>query len=572
MGSNGSQMSGAEIFFECLRREKVEYIFGIPGGATIQIYDRLYDLDFFRHILVRHEQGATHMADGYARASGKVGVVLVTSGPGATNTVTGIATAYMDSIPLVVFTGQVPTHLIGNDAFQEADIIGITRPITKHSFLVREVDDLAPAIRKAFYLARSGRPGPVVVDLPKNVVNSRTGFHYPEAVTIRGYRPTYDGHLNQIKKAARILSEAKRPLLYVGGGVVMSGASQELRYFAIENNLPVTMTLQGLGAFPGSSELSLGMLGMHGMYWANQAVNHCDVLVALGARFDDRVTGKPETFAAGAYKIQVDIDPASIDKNVRVDNPIVGNVKQVLKMLRQFMPRRPDTREWWQQIRRWQQECPLTYPKGDGKLRTQFVIERLGEKTRGEAVIVTDVGQHQMFVAQYYRFQHPRTHITSGGLGTMGFSVPASIGAAFAVKDRPVFSISGDGGFAMNMQELLVARAHHLPVKFMVINNSYLGMVRQWQQLFHNEKYSYTDLGGLNPDFAGMARSIGIKSLRVNRMEQVDDAIQQMLDYSEGPMLVEFVVEKEELVFPMVPAGASVSDMILERLNPQRMV
>ncbi len=470
----GTQRSGAEIFLEMLKREGVEVIFGIPGGAIIQIYDELHDTRDFNHILVRHEQGATHMADGYARASGKVGVVLVTSGPGATNTVTGIATAYMDSTPLVVFTGQVPTHLIGNDAFQEADIIGITRPITKHSFLVRDVAELASTIRKAFYLARTGRPGPVVVDLPKDVINAVTEFQFPETIHIRGYKPTYEGHINQIKKAARMISQAKRPLLYVGGGVVMSGASQELRYFAIENQLPVTMTLQGLGAFPGASELSLGMLGMHGMYWANQAINHCDVLVALGARFDDRVTGKLETFARDAFKIHVDIDPATIDKNVPVDIPIVGDVKRVLKLLRQYMPKKPDTREWWQQIRRWQQECPLQYEKGDGKLRTQFIIERLWEKTRGDAIIVSDVGQHQMFVAQYFKFQHPRTHITSGGLGTMGFSVPAAIGAAFARQDFPVISISGDGGFAMNMQELLVAKAHRLPVKFIIINNNYL--------------------------------------------------------------------------------------------------
>ncbi len=568
----GTQRSGAEIFLEMLKREGVEVIFGIPGGAIIQIYDELHDTRDFNHILVRHEQGATHMADGYARASGKVGVVLVTSGPGATNTVTGIATAYMDSTPLVVFTGQVPTHLIGNDAFQEADIIGITRPITKHSFLVRDVAELASTIRKAFYLARTGRPGPVVVDLPKDVINAVTEFQFPETIHIRGYKPTYEGHINQIKKAARMISQAKRPLLYVGGGVVMSGASQELRYFAIENQLPVTMTLQGLGAFPGASELSLGMLGMHGMYWANQAINHCDVLVALGARFDDRVTGKLETFARDAFKIHVDIDPATIDKNVPVDIPIVGDVKRVLKLLRQYMPKKPDTREWWQQIRRWQQECPLQYEKGDGKLRTQFIIERLWEKTRGDAIIVSDVGQHQMFVAQYFKFRHPRTHITSGGLGTMGFSVPAAIGAAFARQDFPVISISGDGGFAMNMQELLVAKAHRLPVKFIIINNNYLGMVRQWQELFYNEKYSFTDLDQLNPDFARVAQSMGIPAKRVTRMDAVDEAIDQLLAQSDGPMLVEFIVEKEELVFPMVPAGASVSEMILERLNPQRMM
>ncbi|APF19952.1 biosynthetic-type acetolactate synthase large subunit [Caldithrix abyssi] len=572
MSPSKNMYNGAEIFFESLRRENVEYIFGMPGGATIQIYERLYDIDFLKHILVRHEQGATHMADGYARASGKTGVVLVTSGPGATNTVTGIATAYMDSSPIVVFTGQVPTNLIGNDAFQEADIIGITRPITKHSFLVRDVKDLASTIRKAFYIAQSGRPGPVVVDLPKDVISAVSSFEYPEKVEVRGYKPNYEGHINQIKKAARAIAAAKRPLLYVGGGVVMAGASQELRAFAIENHLPVAMTLQGIGAFPGTSELSLGMLGMHGMYWANQAINHCDVLVALGARFDDRVTGKVDTFATNAYKIHVDIDPSCIDKNVKVDVPIVGDVKRVLKTLRQVMPGRPNTDEWWQQIRQWQQECPLTYEKHDGKLRTQFILERLSEKTRGEAVVVSDVGQHQMFIAQYYKFNHPRSHLSSGGLGTMGFSVPAAIGAAYAVHDRPIISISGDGGFAMNMQELITAKANKLPIKFMVINNSFLGMVRQWQELFFEERYSFTDLSEHNPDYVKIAQAMGIKSFLVTRTDQVDATLEEALNYNDGPVFVEFRVIKEELVFPMVPAGASVSEMIVERLNPQRML
>jgi len=572
MSASKKLYDGAEIFFESLRRENVEYVFGMPGGATIQIYERLYDIDYLKHILVRHEQGATHMADGYARASGRPGVVLVTSGPGATNTVTGIATAYMDSSPLVVFTGQVPTQLIGNDAFQEADIIGITRPITKHSFLVRDVKDLAPSIRKAFYIAQSGRPGPVVVDLPKNVISAVSEFQYPEKVEVRGYKPNYEGHINQIKKAAKAIAEAKRPLLYVGGGVIMSGASQELRAFAIENNIPVTMTLQGIGAFPGTSELSLGMLGMHGMYWANQAVNNCDVLIALGARFDDRVTGKVETFATKAYKIHVDIDPTCIDKNVTVDVPIVGDVKKVLQNLRKVMPGKPDTSEWWQQIRKWQQECPLNYEKNDGKLRTQFVLERLSEKTKGEAIVVSDVGQHQMFVAQYYKFNHPRSHISSGGLGTMGFSIPAAIGAAHAVKDRPIISISGDGGFAMNMQELITAKAYNVPVKFILINNSFLGMVRQWQELFFDERYSFTDLSKHNPDFSKIVQAIGIKSFVVNMVDQVDHVLDEMLNYNEGPVFAEFRVVKEEMVFPMVPAGASVSEMIVERLNPQRML
>jgi acetolactate synthase-1/2/3 large subunit len=563
---------GAEILFECLRRENVEYIFGIPGGATIQIYEKLYDINFLKHILSRHEQGATHAADGYARASGKVGVVLVTSGPGATNTVTGIATAYMDSSPIVVFTGQVPTNLIGNDAFQEADIIGITRPITKHSFLVRDVNDLAASVRKAFYIARTGRPGPVVVDLPKNVISAVTSLQYPEKVEVRGYKPNFEGHINQIKKAAKAIAQAKRPLLYVGGGVIMSGASPQLRAFAIENNLPVTMTLQGLGAFPGTSELSLGMLGMHGMYWANQAINHCDVLVALGARFDDRVTGKLETFAPDAFKIHVDIDPSCIDKNVEVDVPIVGDVGKVLTELRKAMPHKPDTEAWWKQIRAWQKECPLTYDMSDGKLRTQFILERLSEKTKGDAVIVSDVGQHQMFIAQYYKFTNPRSLLSSGGLGTMGFSVPAALGASFAVNDRPVISISGDGGFAMNIQEMLTARYYKRPIKFIVINNSYLGMVRQWQELFYNERYSFTDLTGANPDFHKVVQSMGIKSFVTSRIDEVDGILDAMLDYNDGPVFAEFRVIKEEMVFPMVPAGASVSDMILDRLNPERMV
>ncbi len=572
MSSSPKMYEGAEILFECLRRENVEHIFGIPGGATIQIYEKLYDINFLKHILTRHEQGATHAADGYARASGKVGVVLVTSGPGATNTVTGIATAYMDSSPLVVFTGQVPTHLIGNDAFQEADIIGITRPITKHSFLVRDVNDLAASIRKAFYIARTGRPGPVVVDLPKNVISAVTSLKYPEKVEVRGYKPNFEGHINQIKKAAKAIAQAKRPLLYVGGGVIMSGASPQLRAFAIENHLPVTMTLQGLGAFPGTSELSLGMLGMHGMYWANQAINHCDVLVALGARFDDRVTGKLETFAPDAYKIHVDIDPSCIDKNVEVDVPIVGDVGKVLSELRKAMPHKPDTEAWWKQIRAWQKECPLTYDKSDGKLRTQFILERLSEKTKGDAVVVSDVGQHQMFIAQYYKFTNPRSFLSSGGLGTMGFSVPAALGASFAVNDRPIISISGDGGFAMNMQEMLTARYYKRPIKFIVINNSYLGMVRQWQELFYNERYSFTDLTGANPDFHKVVQAMGIKSFVTSRIDEVDGILDAMLDYNDGPVFAEFRVIKEEMVFPMVPAGASVSEMILDRLNPERMV
>ncbi len=570
--SSPKKLSGADIFFEALREEGVEKIFGYPGGATIKIYEKLYDIDYLEHVLTRHEQGATHAADGYARVSGKPGVVLVTSGPGATNTVTGIANAYMDSIPLVVFTGQVPSHLIGNDAFQEADIVGITRPITKHNFLVRDVKELASTIKKAFYIASTGRPGPVLVDLPKDVINDECEYEYPKEINIRGYKPTYKGHHNQIKKAADIIRKAKRPLLYVGGGVVMANAAKELTEFARKNNLPVTSTLMGLGAFPATDPLFLGMLGMHGTYYANQAVNHCDVLVALGARFDDRVTGKVDTFAKNAYKIHVDIDPTAIDKNVLVDLPIVGDVKRVLNDLNKELSKKPQEKEWWDQIEIWQKECPLEYKRPDNQLRTQYVIEKISEKTKGEAIIVSDVGQHQMWVAQYYKFNHPRSHLSSGGLGTMGYSIPASVGAAFAVKDRPVVSISGDGGFQMNMQELITAVAYNLPIKFFIMNNCFLGMVRQWQELFHDEKYSFTDLCDSNPIFTKIGTALGIESFSTHLPEEVDGLLDKAFEINDRPILIEFKVAKEDLVFPMVPSGASISDMIVKRLNPKRML
>ncbi|MEG8948141.1 biosynthetic-type acetolactate synthase large subunit [Rosettibacter firmus] len=572
MNTRKKTMTGADIFFECLKREGVEYIFGYPGGAVLKIYEKLYDIDFLKHILVRHEQGATHMAEGYAKATGKVGVVLVTSGPGATNTVTGIADAYMDSVPLVVFTGQVPTHLIGNDAFQEADICGITRPITKHNFLVRDISELATTIKQAFYIASTGRPGPVVVDLPKNVINSITEFDYPDKVELRGYKPRVYGHQNQIKKAAMMIQKSKRPLLYVGGGVIMSGGHRELYLLAKENNLPVTMTLQGLGAFPGNDRQSLGMLGMHGTYWANQAVNNCDLLISLGARFDDRVTGKVDTFAKNAYKIHVDIDPTCIDKNVIVDLPIVGDVKHVMAELAAEISEKPDLTEWWEQIEAWKEECPLEYDMSDGRLRAQYIIEKLSELTNGDAIVVTDVGQHQMWVAQYYKFNHPRTHITSGGLGTMGFALPASIGVAFAVKDKPVLCITGDGGFQMNMQELATASYNKLPIKIFIINNSFLGMVRQWQELFHAEKYSFTDLSDSNPDFVKLAEAFDIKAYSVSNIQDVEPVLKEALAYNEGPILVDFKVVKEDMVFPIVPAGASISDMIIRRLDPKEMI
>lgn len=575
MFDTSKPLNGAEIFLESLRREGVDLIFGYPGGAVLGIYEKLYDCDFLTHILVRHEQGATHMAEGYAKATGRAGVVLVTSGPGATNTVTGIADAYMDSIPLVVFTGQVPSKLIGNDAFQEADIVGITRPITKHNFLVRDVNELAPTIKKAFYIAQSGRPGPVLVDMPKDMLAATTMFNYPESVDIRGYKPTYNGHSQQIKKAAQVLRKAKRPLLYVGGGVISSGAHRELRMLAKEAGLPVTMTLHGLGAFPMTDSQSLGMLGMHGTFWANMATDHCDVLVSLGARFDDRVTGKVETFSAQSYKIHVDIDPSAIDKNVVVDLPIVGDLKMVLAELLTELTESPiktDYSEWWAQLNDWRNNCPLDYEKQDGRLRAQYVLERISAKTNGEAVVVTDVGQHQMWTTQFYQFNNPRSHITSGGLGTMGFSVPAAVGAAFAIKDRPVVSISGDGGFQMNMQELITAAHHNLPVKFIIINNSFLGMVRQWQDLFYKEKFSFTNLGPSNPDFVKVAEAFNCVGMSTDNPAEVDSLLDRAMAINDKPVLVEFKVVKEEMVFPMVPSGGSVKDMMVRPLDPNHLL
>ncbi|MBZ0182132.1 MAG: biosynthetic-type acetolactate synthase large subunit [Melioribacteraceae bacterium] len=572
MTSDKKNMSGADIFFECLKMEGVEYIFGYPGGAVLKLYEKLHDVDFLNHILVRHEQGATHMAEGYAKATGKPGVVLVTSGPGATNTVTGIADAYMDSVPIVVFTGQVPTHLIGNDAFQEADIVGITRPITKHNFLVRDVKELASTIRKAFYIASSGRPGPVLVDLPKDVINSECEFEYPNEVEMRGYKPKLYGHINQIKKAATMIQNAKRPLFYVGGGVIMSGGHRELHLLAKETGVPVTMTLQGLGAFPMTDKQSLGMLGMHGTYWANQAVNNCDLLVSLGARFDDRVTGKIESFANKAYKIHVDIDPTCIDKNVLVDLPIVGDVKHVMAELASEINQMNDLTDWWNKIEDWKNECPLTFESNDGRLRSEHIITKLSDLTNGNAVVVTDVGQHQMWTAQYYKYTHPRSNLTSGGLGTMGFSVPAAIGASFGVKDRPVVSLNGDGGFQMNIQELITAAYYKLPIKFIILNNSFLGMVRQWQELFHAEKFSFTDLSHSNPDFKKVGEAFGLKSFSTDNPKDVESILKEMLEYNEGPTLAEFKVVKEDMVFPIIPSGASINEMITKRLDPKEMM
>lgn len=551
-------ISGAEIFVRCLAEEGVEIIFGYPGGATIGIYDVLHDITHIKHILTRHEQGATHAAEGYAKATGKPGVVLVTSGPGATNTVTGIADAYMDSIPIVVFTGQVATKLIGNDAFQEADIVGITRPITKHNYLVKDVRDLARAIKEAFYIATTGRPGPVLVDLPKDVMAQKAPFEYPKSVSLRGYNPVVEGNAKQIKKAAEVINGAKRPVLYVGGGVMSSNAASELRTLAEKLRCPVTTTLHGLGAYPEQNRLSLGMLGMHGTWYSNIAVHYCDVLIAIGARFDDRVTGNVEAFAAEATKIHIDIDPTAISKNVVVDVPIVGDVKRVLKQLIDHV--KPlDTEDWLKTIDQWKAEHPLRY-KHDHSLRAQHVIHMLGKMTDGDAIVVSDVGQQQMWTAQFFKWKHPRTCISSGGLGTMGFALPASMGAAFGRSDLPVICICGDGGIQMNIQELATISQNHLPIKIFIINNGFLGMVRQWQELFWRKRYSHTHI--TSPDYVKLAGSYGIRALRATTPSEAEDAVPTSLAYKDGPILVEFVVAKEENVYPMIPAGQTVNEIM----------
>ncbi len=565
-------MSGAEIFLRSLDAEGVEVVFGHPGGAVIKIYDEMARIQpNFKHVLVRHEQGGAHAAEGYAKATGKVGTVLVTSGPGATNTVTGIADAYMDSVPIVVFTGQVPTQLIGNDAFQECDTIGITRSITKHSFLVRDVRDLAQAVKKAYHIARTGRPGPVVVDLPKDVLLAETEFEYPKEVNLRGYRFKARGDDAKIQRAAAMIAEADKPLFYVGGGAVGADAADVLTRIARTARIPVTTTLHGLGAFPEDDELSVGMLGMHGTWYANMAVQNADLLIAVGARFDDRVTGKLESWAPHAKIVHIDIDPSSISKNVYVDCAIVGDVRDALMRL-EPLAGACRTEAWLAQVQAWKAECPLAYEQGDGRLRAQYVLERLRRHTKGEAIVVTDVGQHQMWAAQYFQFLHARTHITSGGLGTMGFCFPAAMGAAFGRPDKTVVSISGDGGFVMNAQELSVAAAHGLPIKVVIINNKFLGMVRQWQELFHDERFSHTDLSDTNPDFVKLAEAHHCVGLRAETPDEVDGVIREAWAVSDRPAVMEFRVAKEEMVFPMVPAGASTDEMITKRLTPNAFV
>ncbi len=554
------QRTGAQIFVDTLVRQGVEVVFGYPGGVLIPIFDALYQ-GTLRVILPRHEQGAAHMADGYSRATGKTGVCLATSGPGATNLVTGIATAYMDSIPMVALTGQVVTSMIGNDAFQEVDIIGITRPITKHNFLVRNVSELAPMLEEAFYIAATGRPGPVLVDIPKDVTLARYAPMFRDQVSIRSYHPAPEPDPAQFKAAAALIASAERPLIYAGGGVVLANAADELKALAEKIKAPVTLTLMGLGGFPGTHPQFLGMLGMHGTRTANYAVQASDVIIAVGARFDDRVTGRVEHFAPDAKIIHLDVDPASISKVVSVDVPIMGDAKAALQgLVRAVAPRSCDA--WWEQVRGWQSQYPLGYDRKSAKLKPQFVIEELARIGGQDQYVVTDVGQHQMWTAQFYPFDRPRHWLSSGGLGTMGYGFPAALGAQVGRPQDRVVVVTGDGSFQMNMQELATAVANKIPVKIVLLNNGYLGMVRQWQELFHNKRYSSTLIRN-SVDFVKLAEAFGAKGLRVTEPRQVAPTLEQAFA-AEGPVLVDFWVEPEENVWPMVPAGAPLHEMLGE--------
>ncbi|HBY57903.1 MAG TPA: biosynthetic-type acetolactate synthase large subunit [Candidatus Atribacteria bacterium] len=552
------KLSGAKIVIECLKKEGVKIIFGYPGGAIMPVYDVLYSEPSIRHILTRHEQGAAHAADGYARATGRVGVCIATSGPGATNLVTGLANAYLDSVPLVAFTGQVPTHLIGTDAFQEVYSSGITSSITKNNYVVRKVEDLADIIKQAFYIAKTGRPGPVLVDLPKDIQLAQTNFEYPKKVNVIGYNPTYNGHIKQIKVAAQNIAEAKRPIILAGGGVIISDASSELRDLALKTNIPVTTTLMGLGSFPETHPLSLGMLGMHGTPYANYAISVADLIIALGARFDDRITGKLADFGSQAKVIHIDIDPAEIGKNVSADIPIVGDLKKVLKRLNEVVDKK-ENMEWLETIEDWKRKYPLKYDNNE-ELKPQFVIEKVYEITKGKAVIVTDVGQHQMWAAQYYQYTTPRTFISSAGLGTMGYGLPAAIGAKIGCPEKKVVCISGDGSFQMNLQELATAIGHNLNIIVIIINNSYLGMVRQWQELFFDKRYAATNLVG-NPDFVKLVEAYGGTAIRVSKKQELYPALTEALSLNKF-VLIDCLVPGEENVFPMVPPGSSVSEML----------
>ena len=567
--------TGVQCLIDGLKKEGVKTIFGLPGGSVLDIFNDLYHAQF-EFILARHEQGATHMADGYARATGKVGCCLVTSGPGATNTVTGLANANMDSVPLVCITGQVPSTMIGNDAFQEADITGITRPVTKHNYLVRNVDDLPRIIAEAFYIASTGRPGPVLVDIPKDVQKALTSVPTPDRISICSYNPTIKGHPKQIARLAEAINKASKPLLYVGGGAILSNAAEEVTKLARKGKLPVTTTLLGLGAFPETDQLALCMLGMHGSVTANYATHHCDLLVSIGARFDDRVTGKISEFVPKAKIAHIDIDPTTISKSVQANIPVVGDVKNILRVLIPHIETR-ERKEWLAQLMAWKKKYPFAYKQKGKNIMPQYVIEQIYNLTKGDAIIVTDVGQHQMWSAQYYKFTKPRTFISSGGLGTMGFGLPAAIGAQIGCPDKMVVDISGDGSAQMNFQELVVAVEHKVPIKVVILNNCHLGMVRQWQEMFYKKEYSATRLGqscrGKNeniktkkdakylPDFVKLAEAHGAMGLRVQELKQVVPALKKAFAH-DGPVLVECMVESEANVYPMVPAGASLTEMI----------
>jgi acetolactate synthase-1/2/3 large subunit len=564
------ELTGAGILIRCLQEEQVEYVFGYPGGAVLFIYDELFKQDKVKHVLVRHEQAAVHAADGYARSSDKVGVALVTSGPGLTNAVTGIATAYMDSTPMVVISGQVPTGAIGEDAFQEVDAVGITRPCVKHNFLVKDVKDIASTIKKAFYLAKSGRPGPVLVDIPKDVSNHRTTFEYPASVTIRSYHPAGKGDSGQIRHAAQMLLEAKRPMIYAGGGVVLSDASAQLTDLVRLLDFPCTNTLMGLGGFPASDKRFVGMLGMHGTYEANMAMQHCDVLLAVGARFDDRVIGNVEHFAQVPRKIiHIDIDPSSIAKRVKVDLPIVGDVKMVLDELLGVLrgsrqtPSAADMAAWWKQVEEWRAiGGGLRYKNSSEIIKPQFVIEKLHEITGGDAFITTDVGQHQMWTAQYYKFDQPRRWVTSGGLGTMGFGLPAAMGVQMVNPGATVACVTGEGSIQMNIQELSTCKQFHLPIKIIALNNGYLGMVRQWQEFFHGNRYSETYMSAL-PDFVRLAEAYGHVGMRIEKPVDVEPALKEAFARKNDLVFMDFRTDPTENVFPMVPGGKGLSEIIL---------
>ena len=562
------ELTGADILVRCLKDEGVEYIFGYPGGAALHIYDALYKQDAVRHILVRHEQGATHAADGYARVTGQPGVVLVTSGPGVTNTLTGIATAYMDSIPMVVLAGQVATHLIGDDAFQEVDTLGVTRPCVKHSFLVRDVRDLATTIKQAFYISNTGRPGPVVVDIPKDVTANKTEYIYPRTISMRSYNPTVRGHLGQIKRAAKLLLEAERPIIYTGGGVSLSGGEQELRDLVRHLNYPCTNTLMGLGCYPANDPLFIGMLGMHGTYEANLAMHDCDVMLAVGARFDDRITGDLAKFSPYSKIIHVDIDPSSIGKNVNVDVPIVGDAKSVLadlvSVVKNLEPN-PDGERiaaWWKQINTWRSIDCLNFDRDSDKIKPQLVLEKLYEVTKGEAFVTSDVGQHQMWAAQFYRFDNPRRWINSGGLGTMGFGLPAAMGVRLAYPESDVVCVTGEASIIMCIQELSTCKQYDLPIKIINLNNRYMGMVRQWQEFFYDNRYSHSYMDAL-PNFVDLAESFGHRGVKVEDPADVEDALIDCMARKDELVFMDFITDQRENVFPMIAAGSGHNEMHL---------